>query len=364
MNPFSAFDGIRLNGKHYPKEELSKSIQKKSLYDIERDALEFAMQVFDKSSSLSVKTSGSTGKPKTKTFRKKAFVASAKATNAFFDLNESSTALLALPLKYIAGKMMVIRAIVGQYNLLAVSPSGNPFTELGSVQIDFAPITPFQASQILIDDTKKLAEVGAVLIGGGQISHELKATLNRAGVRAFASFGMTETLSHFAIADLNIPDEEVEYKWLKGVGVKTDKNGNLKIKWPDITGGWLQTNDLVKMHESGFQWLGRTDNLINSGGVKIIPEVVEKRISSLIKMPYFVAGVPHKTLGEALTLFVESDEEGLKSLRLSEIQNLLRDMPFWQPREIVGIEKFRYTPSGKIKRKTTLRAWLKQSKKT
>lgn len=363
MNPFQTYPGIRLNGVFYPNQDLEKVHKMEKLSEMERDVLEFAAMAFNNDSKISVKTSGSTGKPKDQIFRKKAFLTSARATNAFFDLGENSTALLALPMRYIAGKMMAIRAIAGQYELKTVAPTGNPFAEIDGKHISFVPITPFQASQILSQNPEKLAQVGAVLIGGGQVSNELKTQLKEAGVRAFASFGMTETLSHFALADLGSDAEDVRYAPLKGVTLKTDRDGSLRVKWAEITNGWLQTNDLVKIYPDGFEWLGRTDNLINSGGVKVIPEVVEKRISALLDVPYFIAGIPHKSLGEALTLFVETDKKGLAALNLSEIQHALADKPFWHPRSIVRMKAFKYTASGKIRRQKTLESWQKKNKK-
>lgn len=363
MNPIQTYPGIKLNGVFYQRQELEQAHKDETLSEMERDVLEFAALTFNNDSKISVKTSGSTGKPKTQTFRKKALLTSARATNAFFDLRENSTALLALPMRYIAGKMMAIRAIAGQYELKTVAPTGNPFAEIDGEELSFVPITPFQASQILSQNPEKLAQVGAVLIGGGQVSHELKAQLREAGVRAFASFGMTETLSHFALADLGAEGEDVRYVPLDGVTLKINKEGSLCVKWPEITKGWLETNDLVKIYPDGFEWLGRTDHLINSGGVKVIPEVVEKRISPLLDMPFFVAGIPHKSLGEALTLFVETDKKGLANIHLSEIQHALADKPFWHPRSIVRMKAFKYTASGKIRRQKTIESWQKKNKK-
>ncbi len=354
MNPFDTYPGLTLNGKFYPAAKLHVSAVSKKRKPFEKDILNFAAEIFGKGAKIKVETSGSTGKPKPMRFSKKAFVLSAQSTNKFFNLDENTVALLSLPLRYIAGKMMVIRAIVGQYNLIAVEPSSLPLAENDLPAIDFAPFTPFQVEGSLEETPRGLAAINAVLIGGGPVSDELRNQLQATGVRAYASFGMTETLSHFALTDLSL--KELIYKPLAGVQVKTNKEGCLKVKWTGMTDGWLQTNDLVELHPDGFIWLGRKDNLINSGGVKVIPERVEKQLALLITGPYFIAGVPHKRLGEEVTLFVE--EAGAGKLRLSDIQHAMAESPFYQPRKLVYLKKFLYTASGKIRRKDTVHKWM------
>ncbi len=362
MNPFKAYEGITLNGKFYKKESLSAAAMSEEHPAYLREVFAFAAKVFDRTHKIQVSTSGSTGIPKKMDFPKTAFEASAKSTNAFFELNEKSTALLALPMRYIAGKMMVVRAITGAYSLDVIAPTGNPFealpakTDKKARPYDFIPLTPYQAAKCVENSAKQLSQVGAVLIGGGQVSDALRKDLALARVKSYASFGMTETLSHFALASLS-GDDDLVYKPMKGVEIKIRKNGLLRVKWKAITRNWLDTNDIVSASGKGFVWLGRNDHLINSGGVKVIPEQVEKKLAHLVPVPFFVAGIPHEKLGEEVALFIEAEGSLSRDL-LSEVQHTLSDTPFWQPRRLVTASEFLYTPTGKIIREDTARRAL------
>jgi O-succinylbenzoic acid--CoA ligase len=353
MKDFAASKGIKLNGIFYPRADLLPLSNKEGLSDFELEVLDFASKLLDDKAKIKVETSGSTGKPKVIKFAKSAFAVSARATNTHFSLHSESTALLALPMRYIAGKMMVARAILGGYNLLAIEPDGTPLKNIANTRIDFMPLTPYQALKSAEETPASLRNVGAVLIGGAQVSEALQARLSSLGVKAYVSFGMTETLSHFAIATLD-KNPEIKYAPLKGVSLKTKKNGQLSVKWKGITDGWLSTNDLVDLHDEGFVWLGRGDHLINSGGIKVIPEMVEKRLAHLIHGNFFVAGIPHKRLGEEVALFVETRNSPYP-VSLTDVQHALSDTPFWQPRKIVDVERFLYTASGKVKRKEVVK---------
>jgi len=358
VNPFKKYNGLRLNGQHYEV----KSLRAASMDDKHpahlREIFAFSAKLFDRTYKVGVTTSGSTGKPKQMTFPKKAFEASAAATNKYFSLDAECRALLALPMRYIAGKMMVVRAVVGGYELTAVPPASQPFIKAiaeaaRSGDFDFVPLTPHQAASVLESDPQSLAAVKAVLIGGGQVSDELRGKLIQAGVKAYASFGMTETLSHFALARLSAGSDPVYFP-VEGVEIKIRKNGNLSVRWKEVTQHRIETNDLVEAREKGFVWKGRTDNLINSGGIKVIPEQVEKRLAHLIRAPFFVSGIPHDKLGEEVALFLEA--EGLPtSDLLAEVQHALSDTPFWQPRRLIALSEFEYTPTGKIMRSETVR---------
>ncbi len=360
MKNFESYKGITLNGTFYPRADLLPLTKKDKLKEWEVEILEFAGLLLDKNKNIKVETSGSTGNPKVIKFPKSAFAVSANATNNYFGLGKETTALLALPMRYIAGKMMVARAITGEYNLLAAAPSSTPLAGNFTSQIDLLPLTPFQAMRSLEETPAALQKVKAVLIGGGQVSEAVQKRLITLGIKTFMSFGMTETLSHFAMAKLKT-EAEIIYVPLKGVSIKAKKNGKLNIKWKGITDGWTETNDLVELRGEGFVWLGRSDNLINSGGIKVIPEMVEKRLAHLISCNYFVAGIPHKRLGEEVALIVETKSEDV-SVSLTEVQHALSDMPFWQPRKIVEVDHFIYTTSGKVKRKEVVKKSLKEKK--
>ena len=342
MNPFDQYSGLRVNGKYYKKQDLLN--KKYSTQSNLANALGFAAELFNETDGLQVQTSGSTGKPKNIFFSKIAVVTSAEATNSFFGLNGESIAILPLPVQYIAGKMMVARAIVGEYNLLVTEPSSNP--DLSIIKADFMPVTPFQMINLIENQPKTLSHVGTYLIGGGEPPSALIAKINEVNVNAYASFGMTETLSHFALANLKITTDSPIYIPVSGVSIR-HSDRKLEVNWPGITHGWLNTNDLAEVESGGFRWLGRADNLINSGGVKIIPELVEQILENYISSPFFVAGVPHKTLGQELVLISEEEID-------IDLTSIKWDFKHQKPKRILVIQPFMRTVSGKIKRGATI----------
>ncbi|NEN22932.1 AMP-binding protein [Cryomorpha ignava] len=344
MNPFDQYRGLRLNGKFFQKQNLLD--QEYSIHNANSAlTLEFARELFTESDGIFVQTSGSTGNPKDIFFSKLAVVISAQATNSFFGLSEKSIAVLPLPLQYIAGKMMVARAIVGGYNLIVIEASSNP--DLSRIQADFMPVTPFQMINIIENQPESLSQIGTYLIGGGAPSAALIAKINQVDLNAYASFGMTETLSHFALANLKNTTDSPIYKPVEGAKIRARKDGTLEVNWPGITDGWLHTNDIAEIDNGGFRWLGRADNLINSGGVKIIPERVEQILDNYIRSPFFVAGVPHKTLGQELVLVSEEEID-------LDLTSIKWDFKYQKPKRILVIHPFLRTVSGKIKRRATI----------
>lgn len=346
MNPFSSYPGFCLNGKYYAaKEILNPELNTDDLSENQIHALEFAAELFGDSEKITVQTSGSTGDPKRIQFTKSAVITSARATNRFFNLSQNSVAALPLPMKYIAGKMMVARAVVGEYNLIVSNPTSNP--DLSELHSDFMPVTPFQMHNLIDSQPNELQNIGVYLIGGGEPDKSLISKINEHGVSAYASFGMTETLSHFALASLTGVVDRPDYIPLNGVEIELDKEGSLLVNWPSLISGQLNTNDLAEKTEKGFRWLGRSDNLINSGGVNIIPERVERILHDFIQVPFFVGEIPHPTLGQELAVFVE-EEISL------DLNSITWDFKHQQPRKVVVINPFSRTVSGKIKRKETV----------
>jgi len=349
VNPFSKYRGVKLNGRFIESADLKKIAGKDSF---EKDVLSYCHYLFDSSALVSIQTSGSTGTPKVLEFQKSALIQSATATNDFFGLNSESTALLSLPLAYVAAKLMVVRAIIGEFNLLTVSPRSNPLKHL-SEAISFVPLTPHQVKTILAESPESFGKVDTVLLGGGSVSAELSNQLLKSNSTFYAGFGMAETLTHFALSEMH-GEKELIYKVLPGVRINPDERGCLVINRPGITNGDLVTNDLIELTHEGFRWLGRIDNLINSGGVKIIPEEVEKLLKPEIDSRFFVAGIPDAILGQKAVLFVEGEE----ALDLDEIKFA---QAYQKPKQIIRLKNFLYTSSGKIRRNETTMNWLRSS---
>lgn len=345
MNPFFKYRGIQLNGRFIQYVELNDLVGNDSF---ETEVISYCRQLFDQKDTTTIQSSGSTGTPKVMEFQKSALIQSASATNDYFGLNSQSQTLLSLPIVYVAAKLMVVRAIIGGYNLITVSPTANPLYGINE-PISFIPMTPHQVKSVLTESPEAFEKIETVLLGGGEVSLELKDQLSTLSPTFYAGFGMAETLTHFALSKISGKEETI-YTALPDVAIEQDERGCLTIDRPGVTDGKLITNDLIELTPEGFKWLGRIDNLINSGGIKIIPDEVEKVLKPKIDSNFFVAGIPDSVLGQKVVLFIE----GVEHPDLDEI-----DFPnaYQKPKEIIHVEKFLHTASGKIRRKKTVESW-------
>jgi len=251
-------------------------------------------------------SSGSTGDPKSFELSREAMLLSAQRTLLFFKLQRGERVLLSLPVHYIAGKMMVVRALLGGLDLQLREPSSRPLQKL-SGSIAFAAMVPLQIEESL-NYGDPLELISILLIGGGELHPVTREKLSLLTTpEVYESFGMTETYTHFALKRINGPDPDSNFKLLEEVRIGLDKRACLEVEVPGITDGLLSTNDLVEINKQGdeFSWLGRFDNLINSGGIKIIPELLEEQIRDCIGHECLVLPEPDRKLGNRLALVVE-----------------------------------------------------------
>lgn len=346
MNPFEHCLGLHLNGKFYSGKDLNNLSKLPKSEGNSSEILNFAATLFNGSDKLIFHTSGSTGKPKEIEFSKEAVFQSAQATNEYFNLKRSKKALLALPLNYVAGKMMVARAIEGNYEIIAAEPTSTPLKS--GMEIDFAPLTPFQLEQILEQQPELLSSNTTVLLGGSGISEKLRKMIFRVPNDVYLGFGMTETLTHFALSNLKI--ENSVFELLPDSEIKIDETGRLSVNRRGITRGWIKTNDIVEKQENGFIWKGRFNNVINSGGIKLHPEEIETILSSVISNPFFVCGLPDESLGEQCALFVEGNTKPI-------LETVAFANKFMKPRKVILMKNFLRTDSGKIRRLDTVEKW-------
>lgn len=312
-----------------------------------RDKIDdFVRDWHDKSLFFSVNTSGSTGKPKTIKIQKKHAIESAKATLKALGIKNKSTALLCLSPDSIGGKMMIVRAIIAELKLIVVETSSNPTIKTND-EIDFCAMVPMQVKNTV--EAQLLEKIKLLIIGGGQIDNELNDQLKHKTTLSFQTFGMTETISHIALKNINGTSDN--YKALDGVCLSKSQKGTLVIDAPKIGINNLITNDIVDLIDSQtFKWLGRSDFAINSGGIKIIPEIIENKLSSYIKGNFFVFGQTDKILGQRLELIIEGPEYSLKSVDFHSILG-----KYQSPKRIHFTPKFISTDSGKINRFETLK---------
>ena len=307
----------------------------------------FIMDWMDKEEFINVKTSGSTGDPKMIKLSKQAMVNSAIRTGDFFGVQIGDSALHCLPADFIAGKMMLVRAMILGLSLDLVQPTTQPMRDVYS-SYDFAAMTPLQAHHSL----GRLHQIKTLIIGGAPIYPELYDKLVSIHDNCYETYGMTETITHIAASKISFPKKP--FRALDGIHLNVDGQGCLIVDAPDITDQLIQTNDLVEMHnKKTFTYLGRRDNVINSGGVKISPEVVEQKLANYIQFPFFLYGIPDKVLGQKLIMVVEGDNRRVKEAekQVAVINNLQK---FEVPKAFYFISKI-LRNNGKYMRSKTVR---------
>ncbi len=346
---------------------------------------EFLAEWHDDSPTLLVHTSGSTGEPKPMWVEKRRMAASARITCDFLGLHKGDTALLCMPLDYIAGKMMVVRSLVRGLRLTAVPPSGHPFKpnneELGIKFYDFsagdnpvssgndnysfsninssfslAAMVPMQVWNTLqvADERRRLMAVKHLIIGGGAINESLAAELRTFPNAVWSTYGMTETLSHIALRRLNGLEASEWYTPFPGVTLSQNADGCLVIDAPAVHDGPLVTNDIVTFNPQpsilnpqpiAFRILGRKDNVICSGGIKIQAEEVERCLHDHLHSPYLITKRRDEKFGEVVVLLTEGDT----AEAMAVCQRVLPK--YWQPRAYVHAPHIPLTATGKTARK-------------
>lgn len=324
---------------------------------IAKAAFSFCQSWLSGENNFSQKTSGSTGTPKKIELTRHQMLTSANATGAFFNTNSKTKLLCCLNPEYIAGKMMLVRAMVWNCPIWLVEPKSNPFQGLSDdISPDFVAMVPIQVEAILgiSQSLAKLQKVSNLIIGGASISQKLKNQLFKTNISAWQTYGMTETVSHVALAKLG--EGDLEYQTLPGVEIGQDERGALWVKSPMSGPEKIHTNDLVELRSNtSFQWLGRVDFVINSGGIKLHPELLEQKSEFLVQeffpnTRFFYHGEKDEKLGERLVLILEkteSDEELAKLLQ-TRMKGILGN--FETPKKIYFVPSFIQTDSGKINR--------------
>lgn len=305
----------------------------------------FLQDWFAPSPVLTVHTSGSTGAPKAMEVEKRRMIASADMTCTFLQLKRGDTALLCLPLDYIAGKMMVVRALVAGLDLYPVTPSGHPL-EAVDRSFDLAAFVPLQVFNSLqtAEGRGRLASIRHLLIGGGAVDPQIEAELRAFPHAVYATYGMTETLSHIALRRINGKESSPYYTPFDSVKLSLSPEQTLCIRAPKVHRGTLYTNDVAELYPDGrFRICGRKDNVINSGGIKIQLEEVEKQLSPLFSSPFALTSVPDPRLGEKLVLVSESPVSFM-----DEIEKMLP--PYSVPKEYLCIRRIPMTATGKVSR--------------
>ena len=281
---------FKLNGYHFDRDSLLSVAYSyiKEGDHYEKDTGDFLLNWMDENDYIEVKTSGSTGNPKTIKLEKQAMVRSAIATGDYFGLEPGDRALDCLPTHYVAGKMMLVRAIILGLEIDIVTPSSHPL-DFAKGTYDFCAMVPMQLSNSLVN----IDRVKKVIVGGSMVSQELIAKIQNVESHIFETYGMTETITHIAARPLNHlnADDIPPYTAFPNVSIETDERGCLVISADYLNVDHIVTNDVVNItSDNSFELLGRVDNVINSGGIKLFPELIENKLSSKIERRFFVEG--------------------------------------------------------------------------
>ncbi len=333
---------FKLNGFHLNKEDLCRVAYSfiKEGKDYEIPVGNFLLDWFDSKSFIEMVTSGSTGIPKKIKVDKQAMVNSALATGDFFELSPGDKALHCLPVKYVAGKMMLVRSLILGLDLDFVAPSSHPLKD-NETYYDFVAMVPLQAQNSLVE----LKKVKKLIVGGAAISARLEAALSILPLQVFETFGMTETISHIAAKQIG----EKAFTVLPHITISYDEHKCLVIHAPRIGEDVIITNDLVELiDENKFIFLGRIDNIINSGGIKLIPEQIELKLANKIVNRFFIHSKKDFILGEKVILVIEGEKYDLTTAIFDTLDK------YEKPKEVIFISKFKETANGKIIRKASL----------
>lgn len=358
------FQSIKINGVLFKGDALldhcKMMLNQHSIQSWEKHIFEFIVELISDKEFIIVQTSGSTGKPKRIKLSKNVLILSAKSTAEFLKLKPNMNVLLCLSAEFIAGKMMIARAFVSDLNLLCIDPDGHPLKNINS-KIDFAAMIPLQVANSLKSEKEKLKNISKLIVGGGRIDNNLHRRIIDFPNEVYATFGMTETASHIALKKLNTQNINEHYKCLAGIKIRKNSDHCLQIDAPHISNLEISTNDIVNtFSESEFEIIGRMDNIINTGGIKISPEELEEKISLFITNNILVISLPDEELGEKVILLIENGKTNLNLLYnlWVEIDSHLKKYEI--PKQIDFMTAFKYTKSGKIDRSLTKKSYIKE----
>lgn len=306
---------------------------------------EFINQWQSPSPTLLVHTSGSTGKPKPMLVEKRRMEASARITCQFLGLKRGDTALLCMPLDYIAGKMMVVRAIVWGLQLIDIPPCGHPLKQIDTAPV-FAAMVPMQVFNSMQDanERQKLWQIKHLIIGGGAINDDMAAELRQHPNAVWSTYGMTETLSHIALRRLSGPQASEWYEPFDGVNVSINADGCLVIDAPTVCALPLTTNDIAEIAADGrrFRIRGRKDNVICSGGIKLQIEEMEAKLRPYINVPFLISKRSDPKFGETVVMIAETNDiESLKTICKERLNK------YEQPHKYIAVDSIPTTETGK-----------------
>jgi O-succinylbenzoic acid--CoA ligase len=362
--PGSPVDSLQIANDTVSYEAIRQGEFPENIGEYEKQTLDFCRSWLNGQEVFTLFTSGSTGTPKAVSFHRQQLSASARMTGKALGLRAGGRALVTLPTQYIGGRMMLVRGFELGLHLTILPPSSLPLSSIADeAHFHFLSFVPLQLQQTLIQTPQKTAildQARAILLGGAPVNAFLEDLLQQIQAPVFHTYGMTETISHIALRKLNTTGRQNYFTVLEGVEIFTDVRNCLVIHTPALGKQPIVTNDVVHMLSSNtFEWVGRIDNVINTGGVKVQAEKVEKAAERVLlqlelQRRFFIAPLPDSLLGEAVTLFIEGtpfSAEQEKNLFYSLGKQLTR---YENPKYIRYISAFTQTPSGKLDKRQSI----------
>lgn len=326
-----------------------------------RQAFDFAKSWISGQEEFVLQTSGSTGTPKLLPVTRQQLSASAKTTGEVLALGPGTKALACLNVAYIAGLMMIVRAMELGWDLVVVEPSANPLLACQKNEtFDFVAMVPAQLAVCLHEQNTRsdVQNFGTILLGGAPVSASLQNEISNIQVPVYQSYGMTETVSHVALRRLNGAESSEDYRLLPGITFGVDDRGCLFVRGDVTSGVTIQTNDLVEITSPlTFRWVGRADNIINSGGVKIVLDKIDAVAATIFNElghaeTFFSWYQNDEKLGQKLILIIEGDEADFDIPGLiMEIRK--RVSAYETPKHVYFAKRFAKTPTDKIDKRLT-----------
>ncbi|MDE7411947.1 MAG: AMP-binding protein [Paramuribaculum sp.] len=311
----------------------------KIIGDLNNEVEKFLQQWNDSTDYIEAYTSGSTGTPQRILLPKTDMIASAEATCDFFNLDDNSLLHLPLSIDYIAGKMMVVRALVSGATLWVENPSVTPLTDILYERITLSAIVPAQIPGLIYNINKHgFSRLENLIIGGAPLSIKQENSLLQLSTKSYVTYGMTETCSHVALRRCGMPN----YTALPGITFGIDSRQCLTINMPERTIKDITTNDVVDLlAPDSFRWIGRIDNVINTGGIKVFPEKIEAALSPYIPRHFYITSYTSDDWGEEVVAIVEGDE-----IQLNIPENILKKGE--KPKRYIFVNELKRTGTGKI----------------
>lgn len=325
-----------------------------SLTEFELKVKSFILEWFSNHSTMIFQSSGSTGKPKKIEVSKENLKASALRTLDFCKHEKTNCILNVISFDHIGGAMQIIRAIVGDLNLIILPAKKDPFSNhtIDWDKILLLSLVPYQMHELCSAYTKQLQKCSYILLGGAATDDVLNFKLKDLGFsNTYETYGMTETLSHIALRNCT---REKNFKIMEGISISTNDNKCLVIDDKKLKLSNLETNDIIEIiDKEHFLWKGRFDNIINSGGIKLSPEQIENKLKAIIPYPFFLFGLAHTTLGQSLNLIIETTE--IDNDLKSKISNSSLLNNYEKPKFFYTCSQFIRSKNDKILRLETLK---------